>query len=152
MKKIILVSFLSFIIATSLIQLKANSANPQFKKLYDIVFSQNVNKSSDIKMLEKAFDSNKPIVVEFYSDYCSTCKRIAPLLDSIMSDYNDRAEYFTINIDDNPGIVENFNISLIPKIYAINPLTDEMVEIPAHFILKKAKFKEYLDSVLDKFN
>lgn len=152
MKKAIFLTFLSFALATIIFQLQASSANPQFKKLYDIVYSQSVSKNGNLRLLEKALSSDKPIIVEFYSDYCSTCVSISPLLNSIMSDYKEKAAFFTINIDDNPELADNFNIKLIPAIYAINPSKDEMVEIPAHLILDKSKFKGYLDSVLGKFN
>lgn len=57
---------------------------------------------------------SKPIVVDFYADWCGPCKQYAPNFDYVKSRYSSKATFIRINIDNNPQIANFYRINSIP--------------------------------------
>lgn len=57
---------------------------------------------------------SKPVIVDFYTDWCGPCKRYAPNFESVKSSYRSRAIFIRINIDNNPEIANYYNVHSIP--------------------------------------
>jgi thioredoxin len=68
--------------------------------------------------------SPRPVVVDFYADWCGPCRRLAPILREIAHYYQGDVDFYRINVDDNPDIAAAFEIRSIPMLL-ICPLDGE---------------------------
>ena len=60
--------------------------------------------------------SNIPVLVDFYADWCGPCKRISPLLMEISNENEGKALVCKVNVDENPDLASEFSIMSIPCI------------------------------------
>ena len=58
--------------------------------------------------------SERPAVIDFYADWCEPCKRLEPRLRQIAQIYNGEVDFYRIDVEENPEIVETFQIRNIP--------------------------------------
>ena len=67
---------------------------------------------------EQVVSSEKPVLLDFYADWCMPCRRLAPLIDQIAEEY---PEYLIckINVDEQPALANQFGISSIPTLVAM---------------------------------
>ena len=68
--------------------------------------------------------SPRPVVIDFYADWCGPCRRLAPILREIAHYYQGEVDFYRINVDDNPDIAAAFEIRSIPMLL-ICPLEGE---------------------------
>ena len=66
----------------------------------------------------------RPVVVDFYADWCMPCRRLAPILREIVQHYNGEVDFYRINVDENPDIAAACAIRNIPMLL-ICPLKGE---------------------------
>jgi thioredoxin 1 len=73
------------------------------------------------KNLPKSFDeliktSTKPVLVDFYADWCGPCKMVSPLIKRIAQEYSGKLLTIKINIDNKQHIAVRYNINSVPTI------------------------------------
>ena len=72
----------------------------------------------------------KPVVVDFYDDWCGPCKQYKPIFESVERNYGSKAIFIRINTDENPEVAAYYNISAIPTtlfISANGGSTDQLI-------------------------
>ena len=89
--------------------------------------------------------SSKPIVVDFWAEWCGPCKQIAPILDQIAEEYADRVTVAKINIDDNPQTPQNYGVRGIPTLMLFKNGEIEATKVGA---LTKGQLASFLDTNL----
>ena len=65
---------------------------------------------------DEVVQSQVPVVVDFWAEWCMPCKMIAPVLEQISQDYAGKLKVATVNVDDNGEIAQKFNIVSIPTL------------------------------------
>lgn len=67
---------------------------------------------------EKAvLESDVPVLVDFWAQWCGPCKAIAPVLDELSSDYAGKARIVKVDVDANPQLAAQFGIRSIPTLF-----------------------------------
>lgn len=61
-------------------------------------------------------NSTKPVLIDFYADWCGPCKMIAPIVEELESETGDKAEFCKINVDDAENIALSLGIDAIPTV------------------------------------
>mgnify|MGYP000846823914 CR=1 FL=1 len=61
-------------------------------------------------------NSEKPVLVDFYAEWCGPCKTLAPVLDELKEKYDNQINILKINIDDNPELASKYDIRSIPTL------------------------------------
>ncbi len=72
--------------------------------------------------------SPRPVVVDFYADWCVPCRRLDPILRDIAHYYGGEVDFYRINVDKNPDIASVFQVRSIPYLL-ICPLDEEPKEV-----------------------
>jgi thioredoxin 1 len=73
-------------------------------------------KISDSSFDEDVLKSSKPVIVDFWAEWCGPCKMIAPALEEISNEMSDQVTVAKLNIDDNPGTPSNYGVRGIPTL------------------------------------
>ncbi len=63
---------------------------------------------------EEIATAEKPVVVDFWAEWCGPCKMIAPVLDEIADENPGKIKIAKLNVDDNPDIARRFDVMSIP--------------------------------------
>lgn len=78
--------------------------------------------SDQIRAIEtEAFDqevlgADKPVLVDFYADWCAPCKTVAPLVEALARNYGGRIDVKKVDVDRNPELAKQFGIRGIPTL------------------------------------
>jgi thioredoxin 1 len=74
----------------------------------------NVLKVTDGDFESQVLQSNIPVLVDFYADWCGPCKIIAPTMESLSTEYAGKMKFVKVNVDDNQETAMKYDIMSIP--------------------------------------
>jgi thioredoxin len=63
---------------------------------------------------EEVLQSEKPVIVDFWAEWCGPCHAVAPVLDRIVSERNGDLKLVKVNIDEQPALSQRFGVQSIP--------------------------------------
>lgn len=68
----------------------------------------------------EVLQSEKPVLVDFWAEWCAPCRRVGPILQQISEEHADKLEIVKLNVDDNPETAMKYQITSIPamKLYS----------------------------------
>jgi len=102
------------------------------------------------KVTDSTFDtevlrSSSPVLVDFWAEWCSPCKMIAPSLDEIAEELDGKVQIAKLNIDENPQTPMKYGVRGIPTLILFK---DGQVAATKIGALPKSKLKEWVESVI----
>jgi thioredoxin 1 len=73
-------------------------------------------KISDTSFEADVLKSNKPVLVDFWAEWCGPCKQLAPALEEISQTMADKVTVAKLNVDENPRTTKNYGVKGIPTL------------------------------------
>ena len=71
---------------------------------------------TDANFDELVLKSDKPVLVDFWAEWCGPCRMVGPVVEELAKDFDGRAVIGKVNVDNNPGISMKFGIRNIPAL------------------------------------
>lgn len=107
--------------------------------------SEHIHHVTDDSFEIDVLQSDEPVLVDYWAEWCGPCKMIAPILDDIANDYAGRLKVVKLNIDDNQKTPASFGIRGIPTLMLFKNGLVEATKVGA---LSRSQLVTFIDSNL----
>ena len=71
---------------------------------------------TDDSFQQDVLGSDKPVLVDFWAEWCGPCRMIAPALEEISKSLNGKVKIVKLNVDENPAVASKYGIMSIPTL------------------------------------
>lgn len=107
--------------------------------------SELIKHISDASFENDVIQAGKPVLVDYWAEWCGPCKMIAPILDEVSKDYSERLQVTKMNVDENREVPAKFGIRGIPTLMLFKDGQLAATKVGA---LSKAQLTAFLDANL----
>lgn len=109
------------------------------------VSAQHLNAAQFDKIVAEA--GRKPVMVDFYAEWCGPCKLAAPVIDKLSGEYNDKAVIAKVDVDENRELAQKYDVMSIPTviIFKNGEEVDRKIGFPG-----EAGYRQMLDMATDE--
>ena len=90
--------------------------------------------------------SDRPVLVDFWAEWCQPCHQLAPTLDALAADYGDRVQVAKVDIDANPGLADTYQVGSIPTVLVI---ADGAVQARVVGVQPKSAYADAVDPLIE---
>ena len=105
--------------------------------------NENIIHTSDANFQDDVINSDTPVLVDYWAEWCGPCKMIAPLLDEVATEYTNRLKICKIDVDANLETPPKYGIRGIPTLMLFKNGEVEATKVGA---LSKSQLQAFLDS------
>jgi len=102
-----------------------------------------IREVSDQSFEQDVLQSDTPVLVDYWAEWCGPCKAMTPVLEEIATDYSDRIKVAKLNIDDNPDTPPRYGIRGIPTLMLFKDGNVEATKVGA---VSKSQLAAFIDS------
>ncbi|MEM7433314.1 MAG: thioredoxin TrxA [Pseudomonadota bacterium] len=107
--------------------------------------SENIAHTTDSTFEADVLQSEKPVLIDFWAEWCGPCKMIAPMLDEAAAEYAEKLSVVKLNVDENPNTAQKFGVRSIPTLMIFK---DGNVQAQKLGAMSKSQLVEFLDTNL----
>lgn len=100
---------------------------------------------TDSNFEDEVINTEGPVLVDYWADWCGPCKMIAPILDEVAQEYAGKLKIAKLNIDENPGTPPKYGIRGIPTLMLFKGGNVEATKVGA---VSKSQLTAFIDSNL----
>ena len=101
------------------------------------------NETTDNSFEDDVLNSDKPVLVDFWAEWCGPCKQLSPIIDELANDKADSINVYKLNIDKNPETPTNHGIRGIPTLLLFDKGKPVATKVGA---LPKSSLYEWVES------
>ena len=89
--------------------------------------------------LEQLVAGNKPVVIDFYADWCGPCRALLPILEAASNEWGDEVVIAKVNVDHNPDLASEFGVTGIPRVFLMkeNTIVDQFSGVESKSAIDK---------------
>lgn len=107
--------------------------------------SDNMIATSDATFDSEVLQSDIPVLVDFWAEWCGPCKMISPILDDVAGEYAGKVKVAKLNIDENPATPPKYGVRGIPTLVLFKNGEVDATQVGA---LSKSQLTAFLDDNL----
>lgn len=109
------------------------------------IISEKIKHTSDNSFEQDVIKSDKPVLVDFWAEWCGPCKMVEPILEEVAKDYDEKIQIVKINVDNNQETSAKFSVRGIPALILFKNGVVIAQKVGA---LSKSQLTDFLDSYL----
>ena len=79
--------------------------------------SRYVFDSTDAAFKGDVLEHDSPVIVDFWAEWCGPCKALAPVLEELAQEYEDKVKVVKINVDENPKTAQEYGVRGLPSLF-----------------------------------
>jgi thioredoxin 1 len=98
---------------------------------------------SDASFQDEVVQSEKPVLVDFWAEWCGPCRAIAPILEEVAAEREDSLRVVKINVDESPEVARQFGIRSIPTLMLFQNGKPQAQRVGS---LRRVELDAFLDS------
>ncbi|NLY64924.1 MAG: thioredoxin TrxA [Alcaligenaceae bacterium] len=107
--------------------------------------SDTIKHASESSFNADVLKSDKPVLVDYWAPWCGPCKAIAPVLEEVAKEYEDRLQVVKVDVQDHPEVAAQFGIRGIPTLMVFKNGEAVATKVGA---VNKAQLISFIDSAL----
>ena len=82
--------------------------------------SENVKEITSLNFIDELLNSDTPVLVDFWAEWCGPCRAIGPVVDEIANDYNGKVSVGKLNVDNENQLAMEYGVRSIPALLIFN--------------------------------
>mgnify|MGYP000996796444 FL=1 len=101
--------------------------------------SEKVVTITDAEFESSVLQSDKPVILDFWAEWCQPCKMLSPTVEAIADEYEEKIKVGKLNVDDNPNVATKYGIRGIPTLlfFKGGEVVQQMVGVKSKTEIKK---------------
>ncbi len=77
---------------------------------------EHVHETNDTDFENDVLNADKPVLVDFWAEWCQPCKMISPIVDEVAGEFADKVKVCKVNVDDNTDTPQKYGVRGIPSL------------------------------------
>lgn len=97
---------------------------------------------TDSQFESEVLQSDRPVLVDFWAEWCGPCKMLSPLVDEMAREYSDKLKVAKVNVDENDDVPAQYGVRSIPTLILFKSGQPEATKVGT---LTKSQLQQFLD-------